>query len=360
MKHPCTSIVLTVVAVVSACLSETSEAFVSPKTILHPHPDNAAAAALPTTGFYYAFGRRPATELFQSSEKDHRPSSSSSRIEGNQRMPTEQDKAIMDEMITKLANAKPYELPNAVRRAFRVVSSPQFFLRIAERTDLVAEDDETEREKLSALASNLVSTLEVVVETTREQLDERAAEVERVLKAAAEPGSGEFLVPLLPEQVRAMRRAVQDLEPSSLDEGFLSTVDAFMMKSHQDGMDGMVEILQKVLQAYSGVSISRARRGNVRSSSEGSSDDGESISGGGGGSGGASALFDRLLEMDADQWDDEIRKGVTDDGISAQSLINEVQKTMETVVLGLENGSMAQRVRAEFLRELVKRVEAFQ
>ena len=32
----------------------------------------------------------------------------------------------------------------------------------------------------------------------------------------------------------------------------------------------------------------------------------------------------------------------------------------ETVVLGLENGSMAQRVQAEYLRELVTRVEAIQ
>jgi hypothetical protein len=71
------------------------------------------------------------------------------------------EKKIMDEMITKLADAKPNELPDAVRRALRVISSPQFFLRIAERTDDAIDDDE--KEKLAALASNLVSTLEVVV-----------------------------------------------------------------------------------------------------------------------------------------------------------------------------------------------------
>lgn len=140
----------------------------------------------------------------------------------------------MDEMITKLANAKPYELPNAVRRAFRVVSSPRFFMRIAELSDKATDSDE--KEKLNSLASNLVATLEVVVETTEETLDERAKEVETVLKAAAEPETGDFLVPLLPQQVQAMRKVVEELEPSSLDEGFLSTVDAFMNKSHQDGM----------------------------------------------------------------------------------------------------------------------------
>jgi hypothetical protein len=93
-----------------------------------------------------------------------------SLIEGNQLDPSEQQKQLMDEMITKLADAKPNELPDAVRRALRVISSPQFFLRIAERTDDAIDDDE--KEKLAALASNLVSTLEVVVaavETTEEE-----------------------------------------------------------------------------------------------------------------------------------------------------------------------------------------------
>jgi hypothetical protein len=39
-------------------------------------------------------------------------------------------------------------------------------------------------------------------------------------------------------------------------------------------------------------------------------------------------------------------------------LIAEIQRTMETVVLGLENGTMAQRVQAEYLRELLTRAEA--
>lgn len=252
----------------------------------------------------------------------------------------------MDEMVMKLADAKPYDLPNAVRRAFRVVSSPRFFMRIAELTDKAT--DPVEKDKLAALASNLVATLEVVVETTEETLDERAKEVETVLKAAAEPETGDFLVPLLPKQVQAMRKVVEGLEPSSLDEGFLSTVDAFMNKSHQDGMDGMVEILQKCLQQYSGVSILRARKNVDEGDNEASSTK-------------ASDLFDKLLEIDTDSWDDEIRSGLaSSDDMTTQKLTNEIQKTMENVVLGLENGSMAQRVQAEYLRELVTRVEAIE
>ena len=82
--------------------------------------------------------------------------------------------------------------------------------------------------------------------------------------------------------------------------------------------DGMVEILQKCLQQYSGVSILRARK-NV--DDEGDNDESSSTE--------ASKLFDKLLGMDTDSWDDEIRSGVaSSDDMSTQKLTNEIQKTM--------------------------------
>jgi len=262
---------------------------------------------------------------------------SGSRIEGNQREPTEEELEIMDEMITKLSDAKPYELPNAVRRAFRVCSSPPFFMRIAERADKAS--DETEKEKLSALASNLVATLDAVVSTTEDQLDERAKEVQNVLAAAAEPDSGEFLVPLTSERIEAMREKLAALDPSIVDEGFLSTVDAWMNKSHQDGMDGMVGILQKILQQVAGLQALRAREAQeIEKTAE-------------------ATLFETLLKTDTDAWDAAIKEGIAGD-VSTKDLTSEVQRTMETVVLGLESGSMQQRVLAEYLRELLTRIEA--
>jgi hypothetical protein len=156
----------------------------------------------------------------------------------------------------------------------------------------------------------------------------------------------------------------------------------------------MVEILQKCLQQYSGVSVLRARK----NTDEGDDDTSASE---------ASKLFDKLLQIDTGSWDDEIRDGVaSSDDVTTQKLTNEIQKTMvrvrkllsirrptslqidflsccqkysdyfvfvsyivhsniidlfkENVVLGLENGSMAQRVQAEYLRELVTRVEAME
>jgi len=46
------------------------------------------------------------------------------------------------------------------------------------------------------------------------------------------------------------------------------------------------------------------------------------------------------------------------DASAAEELIREIQRNMETIVLQLDSGSMAQQVQAEYLREMVKRVEA--
>jgi hypothetical protein len=135
------------------------------------------------------------------------------------------------------------------------------------------------------------------------------------------------------------------------------------MKQPKDGMDGMVTIMQKALQIYAGTVISRARiqlQANVGAALSGESpvaaDD--AAAGLSSTDSAASALFEKLLHVDTDNWDMEIRKGIDMEGVTKESLVGEVQKTMEGVILGLENGSMGQRVQAEFLRELVTRIEA--
>lgn len=127
-------------------------------------------------------------------------------------------------------------------------------------------------------------------------------------------------------------------------------------------MDGMVSIMQKVLQIYAGRVISNARiqlQANVGAAVSGESQaaadavaaqEAKTKKA-------ASALFEQLLRVDTDAWDMEIRRGVSEE-CTKEDLVKEIQRTMEGVILGLENGSMAQRVQAEFLRELVTRVEA--
>lgn len=91
---------------------------------------------------------------------------------------------VMDDMITKLATSPPYELPGAVSRSIKVVGSPTFFLRIAERVDMESNDETKER--LKALADNLTSVVSAVVQTGEEKMEVLGERVKSVLLEAAE------------------------------------------------------------------------------------------------------------------------------------------------------------------------------
>lgn len=265
-----------------------------------------------------------------------------SRILGNQVEPTEDQLEIMDEMIRKLQKASMAEIPLAMQKAFRVISSPKFFLRIAELADTAS--DETERQELTTLATTLTKALESVVASGKLELDQRSLDLRAILQAAAEPGTGEFFVPLTPSQIQDMRIVMEELEPRRLDEAFLTTVDSWMNKSVKDGMDGMFLILQKVLQLYSGIQLFRARQAQKQQQNATNTPTPSSI------------LFDKLLSIDADEWKKELQR--PDRRAILTHLISDIHKTMETIVLELQTGSMAQRVQAEYVRGLVATIEA--
>ena len=336
-----------------------------------------ALATISSSSFAFAFtstsNSRMAfntTPMKMSSEGGDNEPQRQSRFVGNIREPTVQEISVMDDMITKLSQAKAYELPTAVSKAIRVVSSPRFFMRIAERADMAT--DAVEKEQLSTLASNLSSTIEAVVSTAEDKLEDRAKLVETVVKSAAEPGSGEFLVPLSTDRLDSMRSAFNKIDVNDLDEGFLSTIDAWMNKSHEDGLDGMVTILQKVLQMYAGNAILNAKtelQANVGAALAGESqakaDEVAAKQDAAKQSSPAGLVLDKLLSMDTDFWDGEIKNAFSGDGdvnvnVKPSSLIGETQRIIEAIVLGLENGSMAQRVQAEYLKELLTRIEAIE
>jgi len=122
--------------------------------------------------------------------------------------------------------------------------------------------------------------------------------------------------------------------------------------------------MQKALQIYAGTVISRARiqlQANVGAALSGEDQavaDAVAAAAKEESDSAASVLLEKILHVDTDDWDMEIRKGMEAEEVTKDALIGEVQKTMEAVILGLENGSMAQRVQAEYLRELVTRIEA--
>ena len=70
----------------------------------------------------------------------------------------------------------------------------------------------------------------------------------------------------------------------------------------------------------------------------------------------AEKLLEQLLETDADQWDVILQEAGASKSLAA-ALLTAVQRTTEQTVLSLDAGSMAQRVQAEYLQEMMKRIE---
>lgn len=248
--------------------------------------------------------------------------------------------AEVDDVIDKLMELPGYEVPGAVAKFLPAVSNKDFFLRIAQKVD--EANDEEQKMRYANLADAVVKTLNVLVESTEDKMDVAAKTLQQVLSAAAED-DGEFLVPLSAEKRDALKAAVTD-NFSTLDQTFLSTVNSWMKKSQEDKLDGMVGILQKVLQFWA----SQALLSAPRSASEAGGDD---------------ASFDvlrELLDLDAESWDSYLKEALNADAprCSPEALLSTIQRRMEAIVLNEESGSMSQQIKAEFIQELAGQVEA--
>lgn len=247
------------------------------------------------------------------------------RQRGAARLRMNQQQEAQDELIRTLADVSPLELPVVVSQHIKEVSTPAFFMRIASLND-ESENDE-EKDKLAALASNLVTALEVVVQRTEERMDDSADVVQKVLAAAAED-NGEFELPLKPERVQAMRAALIERR-QLVDEGVLSCIFAYMKKAGEDGLDGMVSIFQTLLQQWAAIELLEAKPGN--------------------------AILEKLLDQEADQWPAVLQEACMGKDES-DALLSAVQACVEKVVLQKASGSYGQRVQAEFLREIMARI----
>ena len=184
--------------------------------------------------------------------------------------------------------------------------------------------------------------------------------VRSIISLAAED-NGEFYVPLSRAQLTKIRKAVDKLDIEELDEGFLNTVEGWLDRSSKDGMDGMVVILQDLLQAYAGSVVGRRRNeliGTVGKAVAGTmetetkqEDEEASLSAA---NPGCEVMSD-ILKAHPSDWDTILN--TLPPSVTLEGLLGEVQRTIEGVVLGMDNGSVGQRVCAEYLREIVKRVE---
>lgn len=243
--------------------------------------------------------------------------------------------AARDELIDLLLTAKDSkELTQRV--AENMLSFDQrFWLRLATRTDTASLPEEKDR--LAGLAKTVMQLVDAMVKKTTEQLDDSSTILQKILAAAADETTGEWKVPLQQDEIDRMKAAM-DVHSDALDEALLSNCFAWMRKASDDNLDGMVVILQKVLQLYSSRQLCESPAGGTASPVD--------------------SILKDLIAADESKWSSMIREKAQSGEISEIALMESIQRKMEGVVLGLASGSYAQRVQAEYLKELESRAKS--
>ncbi|WIA10009.1 hypothetical protein OEZ85_010221 [Tetradesmus obliquus] len=205
----------------------------------------------------------------------------------------------------------------------------KFWMRIATRNDSLK--NEADKDKLKAVADTVMVLVDAMVKQTEQQLNDSAAVLQEVLKAAADE-KGEWYLPLDPEQVSSVRAAL-DKHSERLDEALLSNCFAWMKKCQDDRMDTMVALLQKVLQLYA----AKALRGQEAE--------------------GVAGVLNEVVFAEEQDWEPIIRRAAATGDVAEAAFMEVLQKKMEATVLGMQSGSYAQRVQAEYLKEIEARAK---
>jgi hypothetical protein len=216
--------------------------------------------------------------------------------------------------------------------------------------------NKTEKDRLRTLADSVMALVDGMLKSSERRLNDSAAALQAVLAAAAD-ANGEWYLPLAPEQVAAVRAALE-ARAGQLDEAFLSNAFAYIKKASDDRFDSLVQLLQKVLQLYAAHALTAG-------SSSGSSSSGTNSSSGSGSGGGNSAnnsdvdaLLDEVLYAEEHEWAPRLRAALQGGRATEAAFTEALQRRMEATVLGLTSGSYAQRVQAEYLKELEGRARA--
>ncbi|CAM9544118.1 unnamed protein product [Chrysoparadoxa australica] len=244
---------------------------------------------------------------------------------------------VIDQVIGALRASTVKELGDVVVKNVKVVANPSFFLRLAQLRD--EEKVAKERLKLETLGDRVVEVLQAVTKEVESRLDTSSELVQIVLSSCAEK-DGEFLLPLSAERLAGLRQSMQ-LHWDDVDDNFLSTVQAWMKKSNEDGLEGMVVILQKVLQVYAGERILKNKSDLDTETSPSSLE-----------------VFNEILQCDPDQWTAVVTEAIASGRASGAELATRAQLAITSVVLDDASGSLGQQIMAEYMRELLTVLQA--
>lgn len=241
-----------------------------------------------------------------------------------------------DELIDQLRGAGPDKLASLLASNFKSIDQ-RLFLRLAELAD-EAKDD-AERDEIASLSTRIATTVETLLAQAGSKLDADADAVQELLRLAADE-QGEFEVPLPAARVTEVREAVLE-KLGQLDDGFVGTLEAYMKKANEDGLEGLVEVLREVLQIYATERMMRMLQG---------------------GEAGVVSVLRATLETAPAQWEGVLRAQLQGEEAAATPamLLGALQDKMGEVVLGMPSGSRVQGVLAEMLNELIARTRTLE
>jgi hypothetical protein len=237
------------------------------------------------------------------------------------------DVAALDGLINQLLNAhgESDDMLQKVCIENIMAFDQQMWLRMASRIDNVNTDEE--KDAIADVMSKCMKIIEATLKKAEETIDRSSEQLQRIIAAAADQTTMEFDVPL---KADALKRMEAEIKNCTVDEGMLNTTYAWIRKSDEDKMDGMVHILQKFLQVYAAGELNKNK-----------------------------APLDELLGCsNTDDWPVVFQK-LVNEGYGEVAFTKELQQRMEEVVLGLTNGSYAQRVQAEYLKEVEERSKEY-
>lgn len=240
-----------------------------------------------------------------------------------------QEAAALDDLIDALMKA-PSQPEFEKLVAENILSfDTKFWIRVATRND--AAPTTQDKDRLAALAKSVMILVEAIVKRTNMKMTDSASVLQEIVKAAADE-RGEWHLPLTAQQQAAMKQAMEE-RSEHLDEALLSNAYAWMRKASEDRLEGVVGLLQKVLQMYAALAL----RVDSPDPTE--------------------AALNEMLEADETQWSQVIARRQIQGGLNEAAFMAAIRRRMERVVLTLDSGSHAQRIQAEYLKEFETRAQ---
>lgn len=233
--------------------------------------------------------------------------------------------AALDQLIDLLMEAKSQQQLAKLVTDNVLSLDQKFWLRLATRSDTAASQQD--KDKVASLANTVMTMAAALVKQTEGQLNQSTSKLQTILTAAADD-KGEWHLPLTQQQSTAMRQAL-DQQLGESDEAILSTAFSWMRKAADDKQDGMISLIQKMLQLYAAQALHQL--------------------------GDSPSPVDQVIQADEEQWEPLIRQLLESDQTTESDFSLELQKKMEGTVLGQSSGSYKQRVQAEYLKEIEAR-----